>query len=449
MPSRLFSNRDLVVLFLPLIIEQTLKYSLGLVDSMMVASVGEAAVSGVSLMDFVLSFITSLFASLLVGGSAIISQYIGAQNPLKANFAANQLVRLTGIFSLCLCGLVYSIKPFILNRLFGPLAQEVSTHADTYICITASSIPFFALYCTGANLFRCMGNTGLPMKIMFVCQILNILGNAVLVFLFDMGTAGVALSTLFSRIVAAFWILGLLFSKKRILFLSRPFRMQFDPKIIQQILRIGVPYCFENGTFFFGRILVLGMVASLGTTAIASNAVAGTLSNMQVIPGMAIAFGTTVVIAQCAGSGDFEQVKFYNRKIIGIVYYSQLVVCTLIFLLLPKMMSIYGLSSETTRQVEAIMLVHTLFTVLVWPLSFILPTTFRATGDARYPMVISLLSLVVGRFACSWIFGIYLQMGITGIWLGMFADWCIKATCFVIYYRKGKWMTWGIKQSVI
>lgn len=443
-PSRLFSNWDLFMLFLPLVIEQTLKYSLGLVDSIMIASVGEAAVSGVSLIDFVLSFITSLFAALLVGGSAVISRYIGAGEKIKANMAANQLVRLVGLSSLFLCVFVYSAKYFILNHLFGRLAPDVYEHADMYLSIIASSIPFIALYSAGANLFRCMDNTRLPMKIMMVSNLLNVAGNAILIYGFEMGTAGIALPTLFSRIAAACWILYLLLNRKRKLHLLHCGRLQFDWQIIRQILGIGIPCGIENGTFFLGRILVLGMIASLGTAAIASNAVAGILSNFQVIPGMAISFGTTVVIARCVGANDYRQAKYYNHKILGIVYVTQFTTSMVIFMLLPQIMQIYGLSTETTYFTGQIMRIHTFFTILLWPLAYILPAVFRATGDARYSMTVSVLSLIFCRVICSWLLGIYWNMGILGIWLGMFVDWIIKAGCFIIRYFSGKWIIFNL-----
>lgn len=446
-PTRLYSNRDLALLFLPLIVEQTLKYSLGVVDSMMVASVGEAAVSGISLIDFVMSFITSLFAALLVGGSAVISQCLGAGNHKEANNAANQLVRFVGLFSMLLCGMTYASKSFILNNLFGELAPDVYFHADTYLSITAASIPFLALYSAGANLFRCMGDTRLPMMIMTVCNLVNVAGNALLLFGFNMGTAGIALPTLFSRIIAAIWILILLRNKKRVLSLFKQIRVRFNDGILFRILRIGIPCGIENGTFFLGRILVLGMIASLGTAAIASNAVAGVLSNFQVIPGMAIAFGTTVVIARCAGAGDREQAKYYNCKIIRIVYIAQFITCLTVLGLLPVIMLIYGLPSATTRYTEGIMLMHTAFTIVLWPISYILPATFRATGDARYPMLVSLLSLFAGRIFCSWLFGIHWHMGIWGIWLGMFADWIAKAICFIIRYYSEKWISPDLLQA--
>ncbi len=438
--SRLFSNRDLAVLFFPLIIEQTLKYTVGVVDSMMVANVGESAVSGVSLIDFVMSFITSLFAALLVGGSAVISQYIGAGEGKKANDAANQLVWFVGLFSLFLCGVLYAAQSFILNHLFGELAPDVYSHAKVYLNVTALSIPFLALYSAGANLFRCMDNTRLPMRIMTVCNLLNVMGNAVLIFGFEMGTLGVALPTLLSRIVAAVWILGLLRNDRRKLYLVQKSRWHFDWSVIRRILGIGIPCGIENGTFFLGRILVLGMIASLGTAAIASNAVAGILSNFQVIPGMAIAFGTTVVIARCAGAGDYEQAKYYNRKIIGIVYITQFLTCLAVWLLLPQILRIYGLPTATTRFIEQIMEMHTLFTIALWPLAYILPASFRATGDAKFPMIVCVICLFSCRIFCSWLFGIHWQMGILGIWLGMFTDWVAKAGCFIGHYYSGKWM---------
>lgn len=438
--SRLFSDRDLMALFLPLVIEQALKYSLGLVDSVMIASVGEAAISGVSLIDFVMSFITSLFAALLVGGSAVVSQHIGAGEIAKANRTANQLVRLVGVFAILLCGFVYLAKSFILDHLFGELAPDVYEHADVYLSITTSSIPFVALYCVGSNLFRCMDNTKLPMKIMMTCNLLNIAGNAALIYGLKIGTAGIALPTLFSRVIAACWILYLLINRDRKLHLVYRIHKQFDRQIIRQILRIGIPCGVENGTFFLGRILVLGMIASFGTVAIASNAVAGILSNFQLIPGMAISFGTTTVIARCAGANDYDQAKYYNRKILGIVYIAQFITSMIVFMLLPQIMQIYGLSPETTYFTERIILMHTFFTVLLWPLSYILPAVFRASCDARYPMIISVLSFMFCRFFCSWVLGIYWGMGILGIWLAMFLDWVIKAVCFILRYLSGKWM---------
>lgn len=436
---RFYTNRGLALLFLPLIIEQTLKYSTGLVDSMMVASIGEAAVSGISLVDFVMSFIMSLISALLIGGSAIISQSIGRKDVVAANTGVGILVKSALIISCILALIVYGLSDFILQKVFGPLEYNVYHHARIYLLIMLTSIPFLGLYSAGANIFRCMNNTYTPMLIMFVCNVLNIIGNAICLFYFGMGTAGVAFSTLLSRIIAALWIYMILNSGKRILNVSGLFRRKFEFGLFRKIMRIGIPTGVENGTFFLGRILVLSIVASLGTYAIATNAVAGALSNFQVIPGMAIAFGTTVVIGRCKGAQDIEQAKFYNRRIITIVYVIQLFTVGVVYLLLNPILSIYSLSDETTGYVRSIMSIHSIFTIAIWPLAYILPSTFRAAGDARFPMLTGVISLFAGRLFGSWFLGVYCSMGIVGIWLGMFVDWILKSIAFIVRYYSGKW----------
>ena len=438
---RFYSDRGLLFLFLPLIVEQTLKYGTGLVDSLMVSSLGEAAISGVSLIDFVMSFLTSLIAALLVGGSAIISQSIGAKDMPSAQAGVNLFIKSVIVFSVGLSLLTYILQDFILTRLFGHLDADVYNHADAYLSILTGSIPLLGLYSVGANIFRCMNNTLTPMLIMLTSNILNIIGNAVCIYYLGLGTQGIAASTFVSRLIAAIWILLMLTDKKRLLHITGFFSSRFEFSILKKILGIGVPTGVENGTFFLGRILVLGIVASLGTSAIASNAVAGVLSNFQVIPGLAIAFGTTVVIGRCAGSGDLVQTKYYTRKIIAIVYCVQLITISAVYLVLPRILDIYSLSPETSNAVSEIMMWHSVVAITIWPLAYILPATFRASGDARFPMSVGIISLFARRLFCAWLFGIYLEIGIIGIWIGMFADWILKAVAFVVRYFSGNWFS--------
>ena len=428
--------------------EQTLKYSVGLVDSLMVSSLGEAAISGVSLIDFVMSFVMSIIAALLVGGSAVISQSIGANDMTSANSGVKVFICAVMVISVALCLIIYNLQDFILCSVFGNLDPDVFIHADTYLTIITVSVPFLGLYSAGANIFRCMNNTVIPMAIMLVCNILNIIGNAVFIFLLDWGTSGIAPSTVVSRMIAATWIVLLLMKKKRILTISGSLKQKFNIGILKRMLRIGIPTCVENSTFFLGRILVLGMFALLGTSAIAANAVSGALSNFQLIPGMAIAFGTTVVVGRCAGAGDMVQAKYYNRKIICIVYSVQLLTVSAVYFLLPYIIGVYSLSSQTGESVKEIMTFHSTLAIMVWPLAYILPATFRASGDALFPMIIGVISLFTCRLFCSWLFGIYFEMGIIGIWSGMFIDWLFKTTAFAIRYFSGKWFSISKKAFV-
>lgn len=439
--SRLFfTDGDLLKLFLPLIIEQALKYTLGFADSIMVAGIGEAAVSGVSLIHFLMSFINGLFSALMIGGAAIIGQYIGNRSNFKAREACMQLIYLTTMLALFLTAVIYCVKPFILNTLFGDIPHEVYTYADSYLSITAASIPFLALYSAGAVIFRCMGNTRLPMKIMLIMNVVNIGINALLVYKFHAGISGIATTTLLTRIAAAAFIFVLLMNKKYLLSLSFPEKLNIDIPMMRRIMGIGIPCGMENGTFYFGRILVVGMVATFGTASIAANSVAGIIILFQVIPGMAITLGIPVVIARCVGAKDYRQAQYYIKKIIGIIYKTQLISCVIVVLTLPLILNIYNLSEEARLLTSQIVWIHALFTVLLWPLSYGLPSAFRASGDARYPMIVSMVCMLLCRIAFSYLLGIHFDLGLIGIWLGMFIDWIVKALIFVYRYLNGRWM---------
>ena len=437
--KKLFTNSDLFKLFLPLIIEQFLEFLVGLADSIMVAYVGESAVSGVSLVDFVMALLISLFAALSTGGAVIAGQYMGKKQIKEAREAANQLVWFVGIISIIIMVIVYMEKPLILNGLFGTITDEVRRDANTYLMITAVSIPFLALYNAGAAIFRTMGNSKLPMKIMLAMNIAHAVGNAILIYGFHFGTEGVAIPTLISRIAAGVIIITLALNKKQLIYIKKSLKHKFNWSMLKRILSIGVPYGLENGLFYFGRIIVLSLVATFGTAAIAANAVSGTIVMFQVLPGFAIGLGLTIVISRCIGAGDYKQAKYYTKKIMGVVYVSNLISCALVLALLPSILKIYGLSETATYLTTQNVWWHGIFMVLIWPLAYTLPVTFRSSGDAKFPMMVGVLSMFFCRIALAYLLGVYFNMGMFGTWVAMFIDWIVKAIIFVWRYISGKW----------
>ncbi len=442
MQHYLFSNKDLYKLFFPLVIEQFLSYLLGFSDSVMVSYVGEPAVSGVSLIEFIMAFLGSVFAALTTGGAVIAGQYLGSKQINKAEETATQLVWFAGILAGIVMIGVYLSKSVIFSILFGQITPEVYNHANLYFMIVAASIPFLALYNAGAAIFRTLGNSKLPMQIMLVMNILNVIGNAILIYGFDFGTMGIAIPTLLSRILAAVVILYLALQTKYVIHISRSFIYHFNWDIIKNILKIGVPYGLENGLFYFGRILVLSLVATFGTAAIAANAISGTLALFQVLPGIAIGMGLTVVIARCIGANDYEQAKYYTKKVMGIIYGTHLVTCAVVMIVLPFILEIYGLSDTANELTTKILWWHAAFTILIWPLAYSLPVVFRAAGDAKYPMMIGMLTMFLCRIALAYVFSIYFDMGMFGTWVAMFMDWIVKAIIFTYRYMNGKWLAY-------
>ena len=309
----LFSNRDLTALLIPLVIEQLLSVLVGMADSIMVASVGEAAVSGVSLVDNIMVLLINVFAALATGGAVVAGQYLGQKQRKKASQAATQLIWFITICAVVITILIYLCKSWILHGVFGKIEEDVMRHADIYLMIVAASIPFIALYNGRAAIFRTMGNSEVSMRVSMIMNVINVTGNAVLIYGFHRGTEGVAIPTLISRMTAAILIVMLLMRPDQVVSMERSLSYRFDWKMIKSILKIGIPNGLENSMFQLGKIIVLSLVSTFGTFAIAANAVSNTIASFQVLPGMAIALGVTTVIARCVGAGDYEQVKYYTK----------------------------------------------------------------------------------------------------------------------------------------
>ena len=435
-----FSNKALFALFLPLLVEQALEFCVGLADSMMVASLGEVAISGVSLVDFLVQLLIFSFSALATGGAVIAGQYLGNDEPEKACDASNQLVWFTTILAVIMAVLVLILRPFLINLFFGQIEPDVFNTSSIYLSYMAISIPFIAIYNSGAAIFRTMNKANLPMQIMFVCDILNVIGNAILLFVFGFGVEGVAIPTVLARALAAVIIIYFVLQERYEIHIRKTIRHKFDWALLRKVLNVGVPYGVENGVFQLGRILILSLVSTFGTIAIAANSVGYAIGIFSVLPGFAINLGLTAVISRCVGHNDYEQAKFYNKKILIITFLSHLAINLLIFALLPYILQIYNLSPAASALTYQMVVWHGIFAVLIWPIAFTLPTTFRGAGDAKWPMAVSLSVMFICRIALSYVIADFMGVGVFGTWIAMFIDWYVRAAFYVYRYFSGKWM---------
>lgn len=435
----LFDNRSLVALIIPLVVEQLLAVLVGMADSIMIASVGEAAVSGVSLVDQVMVLLINIFAALATGGAVVAGQYLGHRKKDAACESATQLVWFITICAVVITALVYAGKSLILHGVFGQIEPDVMRHADVYLMIVTMSIPFMALYNAGAAVFRAMGNSKVSMQISIIMNVINVAGNAILIYGFHRGTEGVAIPTLVSRAVAAVLIIVLLCDEKQTLHIKRTWRYRLDWSHVRKILSVGIPNGLENSMFQLGKILVLSLVSTFGTYAIAANAVSNAIALFQILPGMAINLAVTTVIARCVGAGDYDQVRYYNKKLLIITHIGVAVMVLSVFSVLPLILKAYHLSDATAEVTRYIIYFHGISAIVIWPASFTLPSTFRASGDAKACMVISMISMWIFRIVFSYILGKYLGLGVFGVWVAMVVDWVFRALCFIVRYYRGGW----------
>lgn len=443
--DRPFTNRDLLRLLIPLIIEQMLAVTVGLADSLMVSSLGEAAVSSVSLVDTVNVLLNSLFASLATGGAIVTGQYLGAKNMEKAQRSAEQLLIFNGAVAIGITVVMYALQRSIVYGLFGSIEPDVAANSLAYFRIVELSIPFLAVYSAGAALFRVMGDSKTSMKISLWMNLINVTGNALLIYVFKWDVSGVAVPTLASRVFAAFAILFLMRNQNLTLHLSRDFRLRMDRKMVGLIVKTGVPNGIEGSMFQLGKILLMSVISSFGTAAIAANAIGNTVMTFQNLPGNAASLASTTVISQCTGLRDYDSSKFYAKKLLKFAHIGLLVSNALVLLALPVILRIYHVSHEAKELARFLVMTYSVVCCLVWPLSFSFPQTLRASGDNRFVMVVSVGSMWAFRLVLGVVLSKNMGMGLVGVWIAMYVDWVVRAICFVLRYRSGKWMTKAIK----
>ena len=436
--KNVFDNKALRKLILPLILEQALAITVGMADAMMVSSAGEAAISGVSLVDMLNNLFIGLLASFATGGAVVTSQFIGAGKPQEACRSAKQLVwSVTGI-TIILTAVILIVRYPMLRLFFGTVEDDVMDACLTYLIITAISFPFLALYNSGAALFRSMGNSAVTFKISVLMNIINVCGNAIGIYVLKMGVAGVAVPSLISRAVASIIIIYLLKNQNLQIHIEKGM-FKPDRSVIGKIFYIGVPSGIENAIFQLGRVIVVSVIAHFGTVQIAANGVANSLDSMGCIVGQAMNLAMITVIGQCVGARDEKQIKYYTGKLLIITYAASTALNGVILLFLNQILRLFSISPETTELAYTLVMIHNGFAIFMWPVAFVLPNMLRACNDVTYTMVVSIASMFIFRIGLSYVLGIGFGMGAIGVWLAMVVDWIARLTAFVIRVKNEKW----------
>lgn len=435
----MFTNLQLRKLIVPLIIEQILVVLVGMADVTMVSSVGEAAVSGVSLVDMINVLIINIFSGMATGGAVVAAQLLGAGRRKDACSAASQLMSVTVLISVAVMALVLLAQRPLLRLFFGSITDDVMDSALIYLRITTLSYPFLACYNSGAALFRSMNQARVTMVVSAAMNVINIVGNAICVYALSLGVAGVAIPTLISRTAAAAAMFLLLNRKDQEIFIR--FREMLRPNLatIRRILYIGVPSALENSMFQLGRVLVVSIISGFGTVQIAANAVANNLDSLGCIPGSAMNLAIITVVGQCVGARDYGQATFYIKKMMKLTYLIMGSCCAGVLVTLPLLLRLYNLSEETMWLSAILVLIHDGCAILFWPAAFTLPNGLRAANDVRFTLIHSVLSMWVFRILFSWILGMQFGMGAIGVWIAMVLDWIYRMVIFCWRFKSGKW----------
>lgn len=435
----LYSNKDLKKLILPLVLEQFLAILVGVADTIMISGVGEAAVSGVSLVDNINILIINISAAMSTGGAVVAGHFLGQKDSENAGKAAWQLILFSTVVSAVVSVVFIAGHEPLLRVIFGKVEAEVMSSAITYLVITAISIVPLAVYNSCAAIFRAMNDSRTTMWISVLMNVMNIAGNAILIYGVKMGVAGAAISTTISRTAAAGVIFCLMFNSKRMIHIKGRLTIRPNRGLIKKILYIGVPNGMENSLFQLGKILLLSLISTFGTFSIAANAVCNTLASFNVLPGQAINLALLSVAAVCVGAGEFKQARFYTKKLMKLAILSTVLISGLLIVFAPFILKAYNLNPQTEVLAAQVIRYHAVMAIFLWMPSFTLPNTLRAAGDVVWTMFIAIGSMWVFRIGAAYIFSGYFHMGLLGVWVAMTVDWAFRAVCYEIRYHGHKW----------
>lgn len=438
--ERLFSDRQLVKLIVPLVIEQGLTILVGMVDGVMVSSVGEAAISGVSLVDMINAVILVLFAALATGGAVVTSQFLGARNMEKAQRSVGQLVLMAtglGVLTMVPC-LIFAEQ--LLRLCFGAIEADVMAAGLIYLRVTALSFPFIALYNAGGAIYRSMGNSKVSMQASMLMNVINVFGNAFCIFVLKWGVYGVAVPTLISRMAAGIYMLVMVRKPESKLRLTWKGVNHIDGQMMGSILRIGVPSACENCFFSLGRLIVASMITLFGTSQVSANAVAGNIDRLGIIIGQAMGLAMVTVVGQCVGARDTDQATYYIKKLLKWTYVIQGITNVLIVIFVGNLVDFYStLAPETRALAMRLSTMHASMAVFFWPVSFVLPNALRASNDVKFTMWVGIGSMIACRIFGSWVLCVQLGWGAVGVWVAMITDWVCRTAFFVPRVVSGKW----------
>jgi len=441
LPVADWNNKRLFTLFWPLIVEQLLVVMMGIIDMVMVSYVGEHAVGGISLVETINFLIITAFNAIATGGSVVASQYLGRKEENNACNSAKQLIYISLIISVTLMLFTIITRQLMLKTIFGNIADDVMRSADIYFLFIAISYPFLALYTAAAAMFRSMGDSKLPMKIVVLMNILNVGGNALFIYVFKWGVAGAALSTLIGRIVVAYVLIYLLVKDKtRIINLCGLTKVKLEGSMIKRILNIGIPSGLETSMFQVGKILITRIFTVFGTAAIAANAVGGTINSLAFMPGSGFGMGLLIVTGQCIGAGDYLAVKRHTKKIVILSYLTYLIINIFIFVFMNPIINIFNLSEEAHHLCVIFLRVHCVTSTLFWCPSFVLPNALKAAGDARYVMIVAICTMWFVRVCSAFLLSYTLGFGPVGVYLAMGADFLFRGFFYTKRWLSNKWI---------
>ncbi|EOS45560.1 MATE efflux family protein [Lachnospiraceae bacterium MD335] len=436
----LFDKKQLCWLILPIVIEQLLNSLMGMVDTMMVSTVESAAIPAVALVDSINNLVIQIFSAMAAGAAIICSQFIGSGDNEGSSQTARQVVLTVFVIAVSVSAVCLLGGERLLLLIFGSVEDAVMRNARSYFLITALSYPFLALFSAGAAFYRASGNAKFPTKVSVLSNVINVTGNALFLYGFHQGVAGAAFATLLARIFSTVVVFYCLRKPGQTIVVRDYLKIRPDMPLIVKIMAIGIPTGIENGMFQFGKLAIASTVSTMGTVAISAQAMTDIMELVNGIFSNSVGIGLMTVVGQCIGAHRSQEARYYIVKLMRVAWIGVLVSCLLVLAFTKPVTWISGMEPATADLCLKMVTAMTIVKPLVWVGAFGLPYGFRAAGDVRVPMIVSVCSMWFCRVGICVLLVRVFHFGLMAVWIGIFVDWIVRATVFSVRFVRGKQM---------
>ncbi len=436
----LFDKKQLFWLILPIVIEQLLNSLMGMMDTMMVSTVGSAAISAVALVDSINNLVIQIFSAMAAGAAIICSQFIGSGDNEGSRQTARQVVLTVSVIAVSVSAVCLLGGERLLLLIFGSVEDAVMRNARSYFLITALSYPFLALFSAGAAFYRASGNAKFPTKVSVLSNVINVTGNTLFLYGFHWGVAGAAFATLLARIFSTVVIFYCLRKPRQTIVVRDYLKIRPDMPLIVKIMAIGIPTGIENGMFQFGKLAIASTVSTMGTVAISAQAMTDIMELVNGIFSNSVGIGLMTVVGQCIGAHRPQEARYYIVKLMRVAWIGVLVSCLLVLAITKPVTWISGMEPAAAGLCLKMVTAMTILKPLVWVGAFGLPYGFRAAGDVRIPMIVSICSMWFCRVGICVLLVRVFHFGLMAVWIGIFVDWIVRATVFSMRFVRGKQM---------
>jgi len=456
--KQLKMNRITINLALPSIMEMFLQSLLGIADTAMVGALGGYAIAAISLADNPVMLLIAVFAALSVGTTALVARFIGAKN-----YKDGEDTILQSLFISLILSIIFSLVGFLLSKNIVVLMgaeEQIVPYASKYMRIIMLGLPGLIVTLIMSGALRGSGDTRTPMIVNGIANILNIIGNFLLIFesrtislnlpfieesvsFFmpgaGLGVTGAGIATTAGRYIAAFLILRILFNPKGKYNLDFA-DFKINKEIIRRMFKVGLPAAGEQLLFRSAQLAFFRIVASLGTVMIAAHKITITAESISFMPGWGFALAATTLVGQYLGAEDKDNAK-KGGYTAGYMAVSIMTFLGIVFFFFPEFFIRIFTDDPDITYYAVICLRIVAIAQPFLAIAMVFAGALRGAGDTKTVLITTGLTSWVVRVGLGYFLAIQLGYGLTGAWIAMVLDFAIRGIAFLLLFKKGDWQS--------